>query len=226
MRSWIMVCAVAFLTVPVTSLLQAEDPPKKEKPSSTTKKESEEKQGKEGDEKESERPDNLIPLYRFYDHNLNENVYSHDMGEVNAWRKLAHMKEQIIVGDVSPVELPDTTHLWRAFRLPDRKHFHYLRAPGKAVKITVENRVFSCFVWKKPGEGRIPIYATTWTDGTDACFDPDLDNQRKYRENTKKALGAYRLGLHNRDFSIPAFYVYPHVDEKAADPAATEKPKT
>lgn len=171
------------------------------------------------------RPDNLVPLYRFYDTIRNEHVYTHSEDEADTWRGIKTVNEHLIVGDVSSVELPDTIRLWRAVRASDGKHYHYTRAPGKAVQLTVEDRVFNCYVWKKPGEGRVPVYSTTWTDGTDAFFDTDLAGVRKFRDDSKKALGTIRPAFIGRDFSTPAFYVYPHPTEETPSPAKEDTPK-
>ncbi len=198
----------------VSGLLPADDSPNQEK--TPAKKEAAKKENK------SERPDNLIPLYRFYNTRTNEHAYTHAVDEVEAWRNVSHVDEHFIVGDVSPMELPETIRLWRAIRDKDKKHYYYLRAPGPAVKLTVDDRAFKCYVWKKPGDGRVPVYATTWTDGTDVAFDPNLNNLRKFREDTKKALGTYRLSLGGRDFGIPVFYVYAHPSEETSEKPPAE----
>lgn len=226
MRSWLRsVCLLSYLVLAVSSSLPADDPPKKEAAETKTG-----KQAPEKPEKKSARPDNLVPLYKFYDKKLFENVYSHRENEIKALRNIQTMEEQMILGDVSTVKLPDTVRLWRSVRNGDRKHYHYLRAPGAATKMIIESDLFTVYVWKKPGDGRIPIYCTTWTDGTDVCFDPDLDRLRQYRDESKKALGVYRPGLHKADFSIPVFYIYPHkdkTDEEKTKPATdSAKPKS
>lgn len=202
-----------------SSGLRADNPSKKK----TEKAKNEPAESKSADkEQPAERPDNLVPLYRFYNTITNEHAYTHKTKEIEAWRNVDTVKEHFIVGDVSPVELPGTTRLWRAVRDKDKRHYYYLRAPGKAVRLIVDNENFACYVWKKPGEGRIPIYATTWTDGTDCCFDSNLDSLRKFREDTKKALGTYRLSLGGADYSIPVFYVYSHPKEDSAKETRTE----
>lgn len=202
------VCILSYLMLVAFNSLPADDPPNKDAAKTKANKQSPEKP-----EKESARPAGLVPLYKFYDKRLFENVYSHRENEIKSLRSIPTMEEQMILGDVSTVKLPDTVRLWRSVRNGDRKHYHYLRAPGQATKMIIESDLFTVYVWKKPGDGRIPIYCHTWIDGTDVCFDPDLNKLRLYREESKKALGVYRLGLHRADFSIPVFYIYPHKDK-------------
>jgi hypothetical protein len=217
----IFVCALS-------TVLLAADPPKK-KPTETKtaeKKPAEKKPAEKSDaakkdgtkstavkkEKKSARPENAMPLYRFYDHNRNEHLYTPNEDEVLAWRKIPHFKEHAIIGDVSPVEVPGTTQLWRAYR-KDGQHYFYTKALG-AAQVTVETEKFRVWVWKTAGDGRIPIYANTWTDATDVFLDPSLEACRNFKNGTKKALGVMRLPLGTKAYDSPAFFVYPHVDAK------------
>jgi|GEM_PF-3512313 len=161
-------------------------------------------------EKKPEK-EKLVPLYRFYAKDRNEHVYTHDAGEAAAWRKMKNMDEHGPVGLISPVDLPDTIHIWRAVRPKDGKHYHYSKAPGVADRLVVEDKVFHAYAWKKSGDGRIPVYSSTWLDGTDTFFDSDKNNVRKFSRDSKSALGVDRpeQGL--------VFYVYPAPDKDSDD---------
>ena len=159
-----------------------------------------------------EPPDKLVPLYRFYDRVRNEHVYTHREEEADIWRKIATVDEHCVVGLVSPELVPGTIRLWRAIRASDGKHYHYTKAPGKAEKLTVEEKVFEVYVWKARGDGRVPVHSSTWTDGTDTFFERDSKILKRFSSDTKKALGVVRpeQGL--------VFWVYPSpTEEKTKD---------
>lgn len=167
-----------------------------------------------GKKEEAKRPAGLLPVFRFYDHETNEHMYSLDKDELEQWRGLLHFKEHSIVGYASPVELPDTVRLWRAVHKTGR-HYYYLRTTNKD-DLTVDSDKFRVYVWKKPGQGRVPIYAHTWTDGGDVFFSDDTNHIRKFKEKSLKALGVNRLPLSGRDIGMPVFYAYPPSDEDKA----------
>jgi hypothetical protein len=180
---------------------------------------------------DAKRPAGLLPVVRFYDHDTDEHMYSLQKEELEQWRGLLHFKEHDVVGCASPVELPDTVRLWRAVHRTGR-HYYYLRTSNKP-GLTVESEIFHVYVWKKPGDGRIPIYAHTWTDGGDVFFSGDMDHIRKFKETSFKALGVNRLPLQGRDIGMPMFYLYPPLDEEKAaakteskDTATKEKSKS
>ena len=164
----------------------------------------------------ADRPQNLTPLTRFYDKKRNVHAYAYSDEELAAWRAADGIKEHIFVGDITTMELPGTVRLWRAIREKDKKHFYYITAPRAASGVNVDNENFRVFVWKSPGDGRIPIYGSTWTDGTDVFFDPDPNNVKKFAADTKKALGIERKELGPR----AVFYVYPHPKEEESQSKA------
>jgi hypothetical protein len=94
--------------------------------------------------------------------------------------------------------------------------YFYLEATRPLPKdVSVEAEQIHIYVWTRPGEGRIPIYASTWTDGTDVFLDPSKDNVQKYIEDSKKALGV------NRPYLGVIFYIYgakPLATPGAAEP--------
>ena len=119
------------------------------------------------------------------------------------------------IGLASPTEIKGSFRLWRAVR-KDGKHYYYLTAP-KGLPAIVDNDNFKAYAWKQPGDGRVPIYGNTWTDGTDIFFDPEQKNLKKHAEDTKKALSVDR-----KPFATgPAFYVYPDPEnaKKTEEPA-------
>ncbi|WP_419555782.1 hypothetical protein [Planctellipticum variicoloris] len=61
-----------------------------------------------------ERPEDLKPLYRFFDKVRNHHIYTTDEQELADWRLDQNLKEQVIVGEVASTELPGTVRLWRA----------------------------------------------------------------------------------------------------------------
>lgn len=156
-----------------------------------------------------ERPEDLKPLYRFYDKKRNQHVYTVDEQELAGWRLDEHMKEQAIVGEVASTELPGTTKLWRAIRQKDGRQFYYTQAPEKAKGVIVDNERFRAYVWKRTGDDRVGVFGSTWTDGGDGFFSRNRDGVRKYTENTKKALGVERRHLGQG----AVFYVYPSPKE-------------
>jgi hypothetical protein len=168
----------------------------------------------------SKRPQ---PLYRFYNHALNEHLYSLKKEEIEEWRKKKHFDEHAILGDASPVELPGTARLWRAFR-DDGKHYFYFRSAGTvAVKVDVD---FKVWVWMDPGDGRIPIYGHTWIDDTDVFLEPNLEHVTKFRNDSQDKLGVSRLSLAEGGDETPIFYLYPHVvAEKPEDPKSKAQEK-
>lgn len=213
---------LGLLTLLIPGLDRADEPSKKQAPAAKKQTESQDADSKSSGKKEETRPEGLLPFIRFYDHNTNEHMYSLDEDELEGWRDLKHFKEHKIVGYSSPVELPETVRLWRAVGKNGR-HFYYLRTPVKA-NLFVESEKFRVWVWKKPGEGRIPIYAHTWTDGGDVYFDGEMYHIRKFKEDSKKALGVTRPPLSGRDIGVAVFYVYPHVEEaKPEDSKETKK---
>lgn len=223
MRSWMSsIFVLLCLAFSAFGLSLAEDPPPKDEAKDADKASTKNK--KESSKGKFTKPENLVPVYRFYNERLNEHVYSTNEDELSKWRNISYMKEQCIIGQVSPVGLVDTTRLWRAVRT-DGRHYHYLQAPGKAGNITVEHQVFGAFVWKRPAEGRVPIYSTTWTDCMDVFFERDLNAVRKFKDDSKKALGVDRLPFAGKNFVTPVFYVYPpaDTDEEAEKPKDAPK---
>lgn len=150
-------------------------------------------------------PEGLVPMVRFYDKVRNQHSYAVDGKELGEWRKVPTVKEHLTIGDVSTVELPGTMRIWRGVRRKDLRHFYYTKAPGRAPDIDVDNDNFKVYVWKKSGDGRIPVYGSTWIDGGDVFFDLDRDNVKKFTDDSKKALNVERKSLGN----TPIFYVYP-----------------
>ncbi|MDB5385639.1 MAG: hypothetical protein JWM11_1285 [Planctomycetaceae bacterium] len=191
--------------VPLANAQAPKEPPKKSEPGTVGKK--------------SARPDNLQPFIRFYNDELNEHIYSLKPEELEEWRKKKTFREQIIIGDASPVELPGTLRLWRAVR-DDGKHYFYFKSSGKGPKLKVEDLKFQVWVWTEPGDGRIPIYGNTWIDETDIFLDDDFNNVDKFRTDSLTALGVNRLSLAEDGDGTPIFYVYPHVVPKDAKPKA------
>ena len=159
----------------------------------------------------AELPSDLTPLIRFYDNNRFVHSYSHDERELADWRQTNGVREQIVVGMISTKELPGTSRLWRAVRQKDQKHFYYLTAPRPAVGVIVDNDNFQTYVWKTSGNGRIPIYGSTWTDATDVFFDAKLSDVKKYAADTKKALGVDRKMIS----ASAVFWVYPNPEKEA-----------
>ncbi len=150
-------------------------------------------------------PEGLVPLIRFYDTKRNQHSYAVEEKELAAWRAVPTVKEHLAIGDVSTVELPGTMRIWRGVRRKDLRHYYYTKAPGRAPDIDVDNENFKVYVWKKSGDGRIPVYGSTWIDGGDVFFDLDRDGVKKFADDTKKALNVERKSLGN----TPIFYVYP-----------------
>ncbi len=156
-----------------------------------------------------ERPEDLKPLYRFFDKVRNHHIYTTDEQELADWRLDQNLKEQVIVGEVASTELPGTVRLWRATRQRDGRQFYYTQAPGKAKGVLVDSEKFHVYIWKRAGDDRVGIFGSTWIDGTDAFFDRDRDKVRKYTEATRKALGVERRHLGQN----AAFYVYSSLEE-------------
>jgi hypothetical protein len=168
----------------------------------------------------ADRPDNLVPLTRFYDTAFNQHIYTHNEDEAAKWRKLPHVKEHETIGDVATHELPGTVPLWRAVRIEGKQSrpYYYLRTTDIPQNTFVDAQVFKAYVWTKPGDGRIPIYCTTWTDSTDAFLHAELKVIRNNQQDTKKSTGVLRRGMGGKDISIPLFYVYPHSTNKPESP--------
>lgn len=161
-----------------------------------------------------EVPEDLTPLIRFYNEKVNEHAYSSDAAEQAAWRVAPKVKEHLIIGMVSSKELPGTVRLWRGIRTNDKRHIYYTQAPKGAAPMMADNENFQVYVWKKGGDGRIPVYGSTWIDSSDVFFDCDRANVQKFFDNTKKALNVERRSLGQ----LPVFYVYPPPEEvKAGD---------
>lgn len=153
----------------------------------------------------ADRPEEAVPLIRFYDSDRHQHLYTTIEPEIAGWRQASQVKEHGSLGYVSLKELPGTIRIWRAIRTKDRRHFYYAHASGKLVDVLVDNKHFAVYAWKNPGDGRVPVYGSTWTDGGDVFFDLKRDAVRKFSENSKKALGVDRKLLGNG----PIFYVYP-----------------
>lgn len=150
-------------------------------------------------------PGHLVPLHRFYDRAINVHCYSMDPAEIERWRGNSAMKEQRIVGLVATESLPDTTRLYRAVRGKSQRHFYYTKANHLHRGVTLQSANFKAYVWTAPGEGRVPVYSCSWTDGADVFYETDLERVRKFTQDSKNALGVDRLTTD----SIPVFYVYP-----------------
>ena len=153
----------------------------------------------------AEEPSDLVPMYRFYNKKVNEHGYSFLDREVVDWRKADDVDEHLALGRVCAKELPGTIRMYRGIHNKTKRHYYYTVAPREAKDITVDNDNYPLYVWKNAGDGRIGIYGSTWVDGTDVFFDPDLEMVKKYGSDTKNALGVKRhsLGV------APLFYVYP-----------------
>ena len=171
----------------------------------------------------ADRPENLVPLMRFYDTKFNEHIYSYSTEEMNKWHQLTHVKEHEIIGDVATSKLPGTVPLWRAVRTENNqsRHYYYLEAVKLPPNTFVDAESFKVYVWTKPGDGRVPIYCTTWIDATDAFMHRELKVVEQNREETEKSTGRLRPGMAGKNFKTPVFYVYPHVAKEKDDP---EKP--
>ncbi len=151
-------------------------------------------------------PADLVPVYRFYNKNVNEHAYSFLDRELADWRLADNVEEHIVLGKASAEELPGTMRLYRGVHNKTHKHYYYA--------IARSNDNFPLYVWKNAGDGRIGIYGSTWVDGTDVFFDPDLEMVKKFGADSQKALGVKRksMGI------TPVFYVYPmDVEAKAND---------
>ena len=138
----------------------------------------------------ADRPENLVPLMRFYDTKFNEHIYSYSTEEMNKWHQLTHVKEHEIIGDVATSKLPGTVPLWRAVRTENKqsRHYYYLEAVQLPPNTFVDAESFKVYVWTKPGDGRVPIYCTTWIDATDAFMHRELKVVEQNREETEKSI--------------------------------------
>ncbi len=156
-------------------------------------------------------PQGAAPLVRFYNHQLNEHVYSLQSGEQTEWRKDPRFKEHLAIGLVSTQLVPGTVPFQRAIRKSDARHFYAIATPstspdsGGPTEFLIDDTNFQAFVWTEPGDGRIPIYANTWPDKTDTFLDPDQSQIDKLTADTLAKLKVKRLGTTPN----PLFYLYP-----------------
>lgn len=166
----------------------------------------------------AEKDPTIVPLYRFYNTKRFFHVYAYKQGQLEAFRKMEQMEQQKIIGYVLTKEEPGTQRLWRAVR-SDGRHYYYVQAPRRISKnVRVHAREFQVYVWKRGGDGRVPIFANSWTDGTDMYFDPDKKRIEKFAENTKKALGVTRP-----DYGL-VFYVQKEPPQNAQQAAPKSQP--
>lgn len=165
-------------------------------------------------EEDEPKPPVRVPLYRFYDNKLFKHIYTTSEDELASWRNNPDLKEQIVIGMVSPTEVEETQRLWRSVRRKDKAHHYYIVAPKVLTDAIVEVDAFSVFVWNKQKKGRVPVYASSWTDGTDLHLDCDIKAVEKYIRDSKKALGVNRLPFGGAKLK-PMFYVYPQKEEES-----------
>lgn len=167
-------------------------------------------------------PPDLLPLLRFYNKATNEHCYTYTEKELAFWREVESFEEHGIIGLVSAKMLPGTVRLYRQIR-PNNRFVYSNNPPPKSMLTTVDAN-FEVYVWTDPGDGRVPIYCSTWTDGTDVFFEPVLESFEKISADSKKTLGVDRL----RPTVGPLFYVYPRAEEskdKTADARTANGPK-
>ncbi|HBJ35799.1 MAG TPA: hypothetical protein DDZ51_13845 [Planctomycetaceae bacterium] len=147
-------------------------------------------------------PANVDPLRRFYNTQTNEHQYTTTVDEATKWRKLQHLKEQVIVGFVSRTETEGTVRLHRGFKTNGR-HVYYLGQRPNIVR-TVDDR-FKAYVWREGGHGRVGVFCSTWIDGGDVYFDDLIESIDRYSANTLKDLKVNRL----RPQLTATFFVHP-----------------
>ena len=157
----------------------------------------------------------LMPLYRFYDANLKQHVYTYGIEEPALWRQNGSFTNETIIGYVSHNEAPHTTRIWR-YLMPDGTFYFLARVKGANSPDRVGNKLraaldskakvqaFDVWGWSGRVDPRlVPVYACSMPDGTDMIFSRDRDEIRRANRDTWNSLGIKR-----HDFGI-AFYVYP-----------------
>jgi hypothetical protein len=143
----------------------------------------------------------VTALYQFWDSSVNEHVYSYGDGEPANWRRNPDFKNEKIIGYVATQQYAGTVPLYRAY-CKDRRHYFYLSKPAGANDVE-RMEAFTVYVWKTPGDGRVPVHACFLPDDKDACFDQDLKRIKDYVDGTLKQIGKQRKLVENY------FYVYP-----------------
>ncbi len=161
-------------------------------------------------------PPGLVPMYRFYDSRYFKHIYTTSEDELATWRSDPALKEQLVIGMVSPEEIRETQRFWRSIRKINKIHQHhyYLVAPKALTDGFVDNEAFNVYVWNKPAPGRVPVFASSWIDGTDLHLDCDVKAVEKYIRDSKRSLGVNRLQYGGAKLK-PMFYVYPYKEDES-----------
>lgn len=153
-------------------------------------------------------PANVDPLRRFYNTQTNEHQYTANEVEAAKWRKLKHLKEQVIVGFVSRSELAGTVRLHRG-SMANGRHVYFVGQRPSTVR-TVDDS-FKAHVWREADDGRVGVFCSTWGDGGDVYFDDLMESIDRYSANTLKDLKVNRL----RPQVTATFFVYPSPRRKS-----------
>ncbi len=145
----------------------------------------------------------ITPLYRFWDAQKEEHVYSYGEGEPGDWRKNpTRFQDETIIGLGSTEEKPGTVRLWRAVRR-DGKHYFYIVGDPKIMEDS-KIEAFVMYVWRKPGSGRVAVHACAMPDGLDPFFDPDFEAVKKLTKETATSKGVKRVVVRNSFYLMEA----------------------
>jgi hypothetical protein len=148
----------------------------------------------------------LTALYRFWDTNLGEHLYTYGLGEPVDLRNDPAFGGEVVVGYVSTGPRVGAIPLTRA-RCRDGRHLFYFHKPyAKADIARVED--FEVYVWTVPGEGLVPVHASFLPDGKDAYFSQDLAAVRETVARTLATTGQVRR-LVERMFHVSPTPVQP-----------------
>lgn len=166
----------------------------------------------------AEPPPDAVPMVRFFDRRTNEHCYSVLADEQARWRELAPvMRQQYALGLVARTRGDGKVRLYRHLPIgKGRTVYSFSANYGPNYKSDSAN--FEVYVWDSPGDGRIPIYCSTWTDGTDLFLEKNLAAVERYSTNTKEQNGVVRL----RPFTGPMFYIYPVYAQAAGGQVAAQ----
>jgi hypothetical protein len=162
--------------------------------------------------KRPDRPSGLVPLYRFYNKKNFKHTYTTNVKELEIWRANRDMEDQGPIGMVALEGGKDTVQIARSVRPVDA----HLYRVGKFDDIAFRAHFdpgFNVFAWADAGDSRVPVYSSTWIDGTDFYWDTEKKALDNYSNGTRAALKVERIRLGGKEL-LPLFYVYPFIEKQ------------
>lgn len=126
-----------------------------------------------------------FPVLQFYDPTTKQFAFTYGEEEADLWRKLG-MEDSALLGYAVTQKIPGTKPVFRIQPRP-REFLYYFSAPQNIRANDVDT--FSLFVWRSSGAGKVAIFGTSASNGSNIFLSRDKKAVEKYRDDQMEKFG-------------------------------------